>query len=260
MMFRASRNQILAAVLTLGAGFSSFPAHAALFSDDDARQAIIDLRKEARDRSDQQAQQLQEALSRIGNNQRAQLQLSGQIESLQQDIARLRGQIEILTKQVADTQQAQKDIYLDVDTRIKRLEPQAASIDGQEAMVDPGEKRSYDAAIDLFRNGNYADAIPALSAFVRQYPKSPYAPAAQFYVGSSQYALKDYKAAIAQQQALVKTYPTNVRAPDALLVIAGSQVELNDRRGARTTLERIVREYPGVPAAQTAKDRLELFK
>lgn len=260
MMFRASRNQVMAAVLGMSAAMSSFPAHAALFSDDDARQAIIDLRKEARDRSDQQAQQLQAALSRLENSQRAQLQLAGQIEAQQQEMARLRGQIEILTKQVADTQQAQKDIYLDVDTRLKRFEPQAASIDGQQAMVDPGEKRSYDTAIDMFRSGAYADAIPALSAFVRQYPQSPYTPAAQFYIGSSQYALKDYKAAIAQQQALVKNFPTNVRAPDALLVIAGSQVELNDRRGARTTLERIVKDYPGVPAAQTAKDRLELLK
>ncbi|MBX6318040.1 tetratricopeptide repeat protein, partial [Pigmentiphaga sp.] len=82
----------------------------------------------------------------------------------------------------------------------------------------------------------------------------------QFYIGSSHYALKDYKSAIAQQQTMVKNYPNNVRAPDALLVIAGSQVELNDRRGARATLERIIREYPGVPAAQTAKERLELLK
>ncbi len=257
MTFRASRTRLLAAALCMSAGLSSFPAHAALFSDDEARQAIIDLRKEARDRADQQDRKLTEALS---HSQQVQLQLAGQIEQLQQEIARLRGQTEILTKQVADTQQAQKDIYLDLDTRLKRLEPQTASIDGQQATVDPGEKRSYDAAIDLFRNGNYADAIPALSGFVRSYPNSPYTPAAQFYIGSSHYALKDYKSAIAQQQALVKNYPTNVRAPDALLVVAGSQVELNDRRGARTTLERIVRDYPGVPAAQTAKDRLELLK
>ncbi|GAA4340662.1 tol-pal system protein YbgF [Pigmentiphaga soli] len=259
MTFRASCRAAAIAV-GLAAAMASFQAPAALFSDDEARQAIIDLRKEARDRADQQAKQLSDALARIENNQRAQLQLADQIDQLQQEIAKLRGQIEILTKQVADTQQAQKDLYLDIDTRLKRIEPQQASIDGQEAMVDPNEKRSYDAAIDLFRNGNYTDAIPALSAFLRQYPQSPYAPAAQFYVGSSYYALKDYKSAIAQQQALVKNYATNVRAPDALLVIAGSQVELNDRRGARATLERILRDYPGTPAAQTAKDRLDLLK
>jgi tol-pal system protein YbgF len=248
------------AVFSLSTVLASFSAHAALFSDDDARQAIVDLRKEVRDRIDQQGKQVTDANSRIDNNQQAQLQLANQIDQLTQDIAKLRGQVEVLTKQVADTQQAQKDLYLDIDTRLKRLEPQQASVDGQEAMVDPNEKRTYDSAIDLFRNGNYKDALPALSGFVKQYPQSPYAPAAQFYLGSSYYALKDYKSAIAQQQSLVKTYPTNVRAPDALLVIAGSQVELNDRRGARATLEKIVKDYPGVPAAQTAKDRLDLLK
>ncbi|WP_299450474.1 tol-pal system protein YbgF [uncultured Pigmentiphaga sp.] len=257
MTLRISRLRLLAAGACIGASLSGFSAHAALFSDDEARQAIIDLRREVRERADQQARKLDEELAQ---SQRSQLQLASQIEQLQQEIARLRGQIEILTKQVADTQQAQKDIYLDIDTRLKRVEPQTASIDGQETTVSAEEKRAYDAAIDIFRNGNYAEAIRALSAFVRQYPQSPYAPAAQFYIGSSHYALKDYKSAIAQQQTMVKNYPNNVRAPDALLVIAGSQVELNDRRGARATLERIIREYPGVPAAQTAKERLELLK
>ena len=257
MTSRISRLSLLATATCLSASLFGTPARAALFSDDEARQAILDLRKEVRDKLEQQDQKL---TSGLGNGQNSQIQLASQIDQLQQQIARLQGQIEILTKQVADTQQAQKDSYLDLDTRLKRLEPQTTSVDGQEATVDAGEKRSYDAAIDLFRNGKYSEAIPALTGFIRQYPQSPYAPAAQFYVGSSYYALKDYKSAISQQQTMVKNYPDNVRAPDALLVIAGSQVELNDRRGARTTLERIVKNYPGVPAAQTAKDRLELLK
>ncbi|QEI08144.1 tol-pal system protein YbgF [Pigmentiphaga aceris] len=256
-MLRASRSLRLAAVLTLtGASLFSGPAHA-LFSDDEARQAVIDLRREARERADQQTQQITEATSR---SQRAQLELAGQIEALRQEVARLRGQLELATKEVADTQRRQKDLYLDIDTRLKKLEPQAATIDGQQAFVDPNEKRVYDAAIDLFRNGAYADAVPALSGFLRQYPQSAFAPVAQFYIGSSQYALKDYKAAIAQQQALVRQWPQNVRAPDALLVMAASQVELNDKKSARATLERIVNEYGQAPAAQTARERLELLR
>ena len=52
----------------------------------------------------------------------------------------------------------------------------------------------------------------------------------------------------------------NVRAPDALLVMAASQVELNDKKSARATLERIVNEYGQAPAAQTARERLELLR
>lgn len=253
MTLRTSRLRKLALACSLGAGLGAgvlgTPAHAALFSDDEARQAILDLRQEVRQQSSDQEQ-----------SRRAQLQLSTQVDQLQQQLAQLRGQIEVLTKQLQDEQQAQKANYTDADARLKKLEPQATTIDGQDATVDPSEKRNYDAAIDLFRNGKYSDAAPALTNFIRQSPQSAYVPVAQFYLGSSYYALKDYKSAIAQQQAMVKNYPTSPRAPDALLVIAGSQVELNDRRAARTTLERIVHDYPGTPAAQTAKDRLDLLK
>ncbi len=256
-MLRVAPSLRLAALLTMtGASLFSSPAHA-LFSDDEARQAVIDLRREARERADQQTQQINAANERA---QRAQLELAGQIEALRQEVARLRGQVEVATKQVADTQRGQKDLYLDLDTRLKRLEPQQTQIDGQDAMVDPTEKRAYDTAIDLFRNGAYADAVPALSGFLRQYPQSALAPSAQFYIGSSQYALKDYKAAISQQQGMIRQWPTSPRAPDALLVMAASQIELNDKKGARLSLERILNDYGQSQAAQTARERLELLR
>jgi len=236
----------------VGLGLLSSPAHA-LFSDDEARKAILELRKEVRDQSDNHSERLMQS-------QRVQLQLSQQIDQLQQEVARLRGQIEVLTKQVADTKQAQRDIFLDVDARLKRFEPQTTSIDGEEATVAPDEKRDFDAAIERFRNGSYDQALQALQTFSKAFPNSPYMPVVLFYQGSSHYALKDYRNAILQQQAMVKAFPQNARAADALLIVAGSQIELRNFNGAKATLERIIREYPDAPAAATAKERLELMK
>ena len=100
----------------------------------------------------------------------------------------------------------------------------------------------------------------SLAAFTALYPASQLAPSAPFYLGSSRYALKDFKGAIEQLNAMVQKAPDNARAPDALLVIAGSQIEMNNRAGAKTTLQRIVRDYPTTPAANTAKSRLQLLQ
>ncbi|MCK9508767.1 MAG: tol-pal system protein YbgF, partial [Pigmentiphaga sp.] len=145
----------------VGLGLLSSPAHA-LFSDDEARKAILELRKEVRDQSDNHSERLMQS-------QRVQLQLSQQIDQLQQEVARLRGQIEVLTKQVADTKQAQRDIFLDVDARLKRFEPQTTSIDGEEVTVAPDEKRDFDAAIERFRNGSYDQALQALQTFAKAF-------------------------------------------------------------------------------------------
>ena len=125
---------------------------------------------------------------------------------------------------------------------------------------DPQEQAAYDGAIDLFRKGQYKEASESFAAFTALYPASQLAPSAQFYLGSSRYALKDFKGAIEQLTSMVQKAPDNARAPDALLVIAGSQIELNNRAGAKTTLQRIVRDYPSAPAAGTAKSRLQLLQ
>ncbi|KOF55210.1 MULTISPECIES: tol-pal system protein YbgF [unclassified Achromobacter] len=207
----------------------ALPAHA--FSDDEARKAILDLRAQVQQQNEQ--------------NQRARLQLADQIQSLQQEIAQLRDQLELVSRQqpAANGGAAAGSAN----------PPGAAAGDAQ-------EQAAYDGAIDLFRKGQYKEAAESLAAFIALYPNSQLAPSAQFYLGSSRYAVKDFKGAIEQLTAMVQKSPQDARAPDALLVIAGSQIELNNRAGAKTTLQRIVRDYPTTPAANTAKSRLQLLQ
>lgn len=206
------------------------PAHA--FSDDEARKAILDLRQQVQQQNEQ--------------SQRAKLQLADQIQALQQEIAQLRDQLELVSRQQPSANKPGGA-------------PGGANPPGATA-GDPQEQAAYDGAIDLFRKGQHKEASESLAAFTALYPASQLAPSAQFYLGSSRYALKDFKGAIEQLNAMVQKAPDNARAPDALLVIAGSQIEMNNRAGAKTTLQRIVRDYPTTPAANTAKSRLQLLQ
>ncbi len=95
-----------------------------------------------------------------------------------------------------------------------------------------------------------------LDVFVGRYPLSVYAPAAQFWLGSSYYAVKDFPSAINAQKYLIEHFPDSARVPEALLNIAASEVELNDRKSARVTLTRIVKDYPNTEQARLAQERL----
>ncbi len=195
------------------------------FADDDARKAIVELR--------QQIKTMQEA------NQRARIQLADQIEALEHEVMRLRGDMEQLGRPGGANGGARA--------------PDAKS-------EDPREQAAFDQSMESFRKGQYKETIDTLMAFMTLYPDSKLAPTALFYLGSSRYAQKDFKGAMTQLQGMVQKYPDQARAPDALLVIAGCQIELNNRPGAKATLQRIVKDYKGTPAADTATKRLQLLQ
>jgi len=245
----------IAAAFTAAFCLAPLASHAGLLEDDEARKAILDLRN----RVEMLARDLNARIDNKADKTGA-LDLNSQNENLRQEIARLRGQVEVLANELANAQQRQKDFYTDLDARLRKLEPQAATIDGREALVQPGEQSAYDAALAQFKAGDYKGAAAAFNEFIRRFPQSGYAASAQYWIGNSHYALRDYRNAIAAQQAVVRNYPDSTKVPDALLNIASCQVELKDRAAARKTLDSVIARYPGTQAAETARERLATLK
>ena len=121
------------------------------------------------------------------------------------------------------------------------------------------EEPAFNQSLATFRKGEYKVAIENITAFIAIYPDSKFIPLAKFYLGSSQYATRDFRGAINTLEGVVKQYPNSPRTADALLLIAGCQVELNNRPGAKATLQYIIQQYAGTTAADTAIKRLPLL-
>lgn len=238
----------------------AFNVSAALFEDDDARRAILDLRQKV------EASQLRttEELRR-GNEENAQLRrslldLSNQIESLRSEMAVLRGQNEQLTRGVADVQRSQKDVAQGVEERLRKVEPGKVSLDGRDFEAEPAEKQEFETALANLRKGDFAAAQVAYTAFIKRYPQSGYKSSSLFWLANAQYALRDYKSAAGNFRMMATSDPQHPRAPEALLSMANCQVELKDTKAARKTLEELVASYPQSEAASAAKERLVKFK
>ncbi len=230
-------------------------AHAGLFDDDEARKAILDIRT----RIDALRLDLESRLD-LKTDKTSMLDVISQNDQLKQEVAKLRGQIEVLMNELSTAQQRQKDFYIDLDSRLRKVEPQKITLDGKEALLEAGEQKAYDAALILFKAGDYKGASLSFYEFVRRYPESAYAATAQYWLGNSFYALRDYRNAIDAQRLLVKNYPDSPKAADALLNVASCHVELKEKPLAKKALESILANYPGTPAAQTAKERLAALK
>lgn len=245
-----------AVVLALLLGAAAFPARAGLFDDTEARKQIEDLRGRFTEQEGR-VQKLEAAA-------RGQIELQNQIEALRADIARLRGQLEVITNDLEQAQKRQRDFYVDLDTRLRKFEAAAiVEVEGapptaaSTPAVDPAaETRDYEAALNLLKAGKNKEAATAFLAFVKAYPSSSFVVSAQFWAASSLYQTHEVAKAAELFAKVAETMPDDARAPEALLGLSSCQNELGDKRGARATLEKIVSKYPSSPAAQTARQRL----
>ncbi len=218
------------------------------------------------------------------------LGLLQEVETLKSEVAKLRGQAEVQVHQLDTLGKRQNDLYIDLDQRITDLgksgkpaegtevvpaaaasqpaapssatpKPDVAPVAATASKPDPAaESRAYEAALNLFREANYAGAIASFRGFLKAYPDGELASNAQYWIGYSYYALKDYKSALAHQQKLVAAYPTSNKVPDSLLNIATNQIALDNLVDARKTLEELVAKYPDTNAATLAARRLSALK
>lgn len=219
--------------------------HAGLFADDEARRHILDLREKKADKV-------------------SIVELSKQNEALTNEVTKLRGELEELNNKYHQLQESQKDFYLSVDDRLKKLEPQqATATPPQSADRKPtpvaydSEKMLLDASDELYGTAEYKKAIVSYNKLIKQYPSSQQLAYAYHQVGNSYYMLKDYKSAMKNQRIVLKRFPKNKVASDAMLNISSCQIGLSDLDGAKKTLKDLVKNYPSSAAAKQAKARLQ---
>lgn len=224
-------------------------ANAALFEDDEARRAILDLRQRV-ERQNQEIQQVQRSL----------LEQQNQFEAVRAEMARLRGEKEQLTQELRQQQEASKAAAQAVDDRLRKFEPIKVKVDSVEFLADPAEIKAYDLALSVFRQGDFVSAGSLFADFTKRYGASGYMPTALFWLGNAQYANRDYKEAIRNFEALLSKSPEHPRAPEAMLSIANCQLELKDIKPARKTLDDLIKNYPQSEAAGAARERLAKLK
>ncbi len=253
-MLRFPRLSALALATVLAMSVSS-PARAALFEDDEARKAILDLRAKQTQNEEAQRARVEQLQNQLSTAQRGLLDLSSQIDALRNEIAKLRGQNEQLARDLSETQRKVSDQSATLDSRLRPLEPQKVALDGKEFQADPEEKRQFDAAMGLIRNGDFNEAVSAYSSFLQRFPASGYSDSVRFWLGNAQYGKRDYKAAIATFKSFVAANPEHPRAAESLLAIANCQIELKDNKSARRTLDDLIKAYPNSEAAKAAKER-----
>lgn len=215
------------------------------------------------------------------------LSLLNQVQSLRDQMRQMQGEIEILQHQLQELRQTGKEQYIDLDSRVGRLEhaqsvpassaalpvasvpvTSATSTLGKAALPAASAKppsstdtaaaqAAYDAAFKSLRAGNYVDSARGFRAFIDKYPDSPLVSNAWYWLGGSYYVTQNYKIALVAFQTLLQKYPDSPKAADAQLRVADCQIGLKDNAAARATLQAVIKAQPGTSLARRAQERLQ---
>lgn len=242
--------------VALAALWAAGGAHAALFGDDEARKAILEMRNQRTQDQDALNAKLSALGSQIEQLRRSLLDMNAQIEQLRSDLATQRGQNEVLARDVSELQRRQKDLQQGIDDRVSKLEPQSVTLDGKTFQAEPDEKRAFEEALAQLRQADFAGGLAALNTFLKRYPATGYKESALYWLGNAYYGQRDYKQSINVFRSLLSTAPQHMRAPEALLSIANCHTELKETKAARKALDDLIKTYPDSEAALVARERL----
>ncbi len=231
---------LLSAVLPL-------PAQAGLFDDDEARNRIEQLRVEVNDLG-----------KRADTVSRNQIDFANQVEAIKTDISKLRGQIEVLTYELEAAQKRQKDFYVDLDNRLRKIEQPPADTKAEAPQADPAlETRDYEAALAGLKGSKFKEAGASFLAFIKTYPNSSLAASAHYWGGYAHAQAKDHAVAAELFGKFAATWPNDERAPSALESRVTSLETGRDLKAAKASLEQLAERYPNSEAGKRAKLRLK---
>jgi len=202
-------------------------------------------------------------VDRIEHQNEALLDLQRQVESLQAEVRRLRGDLEEAQHEARTAKEQQRDLYADVDRRLTALDARVGAapvaVPGTGSAPPPavGDREAYQAALDRLKGKDYPGAEKALNDFMAGYPQSALVDNAQYWLGETYYVEKRYAEAVTAFGRVVQDHPDSRKVPDALLKLGYSQYELKRYREAREVLARVAQKFGDSPAASEAKDRLK---
>ena len=202
-------------------------------------------------------------IERVVSNQSL-LDMANQVESLRSDVRAMHNDVDVLSHALESARKQQKDLYTDLDARLKAVEARGGAAAAAGASAGAGDSQSadtdkgaYQAAFDLLKAGQYDRAIAGFQAFLSTYPNSALADNAQYWLGEAYYVNKQFPESLAAFHRVAEKYPGSRKLPDALLKIGYCDYELKDYSAARSALEQVPAKFPDSASARLAQQRLE---
>ncbi|MCU7843400.1 MAG: tol-pal system protein YbgF [Candidatus Thiodiazotropha sp. (ex Monitilora ramsayi)] len=234
-----------------------------------------------------------ERLERLSRNQNM-ADMVYQMQQLKQEVQRLNGELEMQKHALDAMSRRQRDLYLDIDQRLSRVQPgtapapvpspaatplavpapsqpvpgaapvtqptTAVSQTTAKAVTPPDPKKeaaAYQSAFNLLKQGRYPESIKAFTQFLENYPGGAFEDNAQYWLAEASYVNRDFDAALSEFSKVLSNHPQSPKVPGAMLKMGYIHYELKRWPEAREVLQSLQQQYTGSTEARLAEKRLQ---
>lgn len=231
------------------------------------------------------------------NNAKSNAAILERLQSLEQEVQELRGQLEVQTHQLKKLNEQQLSFYKDLDNRLSQAnthspaQPNVATSNPALAVTKPAapvtkpvalkpvpiaaptpkfsanpKKRAADEqlafmdAFEFVKQRNYDTATPALENFIAHYPEGEFTANAEYWLGECYLAKHDYPSAIRHFEYVIEHYPRSSKVAASTLKLGYALAALGDKTSARQKLQEVIRNYPGTQTATLAQAKLQAIQ
>lgn len=238
-------------------------SYAGLFGDDKAREQITTLRNQVEEMEARIAK-MEEALK-----SQALLKLYTQVETLGLELGRLNGQVEMLSNDNSLLQKRQRDFYIDLDNRLRRIEQPDMPAPA------PSQTKPTDSSSNLTTPLSVPQDAPPVSVATAKSSLTPESSASSASPTGESLSSKglippgptensayetaynffkdgDYVEAISQFERFLENHPQSSLAPGAAYWIGNARYALRDFPLAIDAQRRLLATYPDSPKAPDA--------
>jgi len=189
--------------------------------------------------------------------------------------------------QMAEDFRAVRESVLDMNTRMGKLDAKMADLQNlintmqRPAAPPPGSPSSgdvgstvqspsgppagmqagdtYTNAFRDYKGGKYDLAFQEFTDYLKYFPKTDFAPNAQFYIGDIYYRKGDYENALPAFDAVLEQWPDNSKTIDAHFMKGMSLLKMNKRDAAAREFRDVYNKHPDSELAPRAKEQLKLL-
>ncbi len=176
--------------------------------------------------------------------------LEYRVDSLQNENRRLQDQIEA----VASENRKLTARTAELETKLAEATAAAKAPAAPEEKA-PNVAGGYDGALSKFRAKDYQGAITDFKALIDSGIEASLADNCHYWIGESQFGLKQYKTALATFQGITEMQRTGKKA-DATFMIGNCYMALGNKASAKEAYQKVVADFPTSPLVEKAKAKL----
>lgn len=206
-------------------------------------------------------------------------QVYSEVEQLREEVALLQGTIEELRFKLGESGQTgvstSGDLALlsaDTTASSQPLEKVTLPVDPESASSVPDSGVSgietssasavddqglYDTGVRYFESYNYSSARKELGLLLDNYPSSPLADDAQYYIAETYYNEKWFEKAILEYQLVIEKYPEGDKRPSAYFKQGLAFENIGDSTNAKVRYKELVQLYPNSNEAKIVDRKLQ---